>query len=67
MDGSGETTLPVGTKLIITASDETSTARFALQDGRTGSIAFTRNADEWFSRISGVEESEYFVMLPYAG
>lgn len=67
LDGSGETTLPVGTKLIITASDETSTARFALQDGRTGSIAFTRNADEWVARINGVEESEYFVTVPYAG
>ena len=67
LDGSGETTLPAGTKLMITGSDETSIARFVLQDGRTGSIAFTRNADEWFARINGVEEEAYFVMLPYAG
>lgn len=68
LDGSGETTLPAGTKLIVTGSDETSIARFVLEDGRTGSIAFTRNEEGWpVAYIDGVEELEYFVNLPYAG
>lgn len=67
LDGEGETALPAGTKLLITASDNSSIARFVLEDGRTGTIAFVRDTTDWVTRINGIEESEYFEVLPYAG
>ena len=59
--------LPAGTKLLITASDNSSIARFVLEDGRTGTIAFVRDTTDWVTRINGIEESEYFEVRPYAG
>ena len=67
LDGEGETALPAGTKLLITASDNSSIARFVLEDGRTGTIAFVRDTTDWVTRINGIVESEYFEVLPYAG
>lgn len=61
-----ESTLPVGTCLVITATDRVSEAYFSTTDGVEGKILVDL-PDGWPRYISGVPEDAYFGMLPYAG
>ncbi|MCD8250060.1 MAG: DUF3298 and DUF4163 domain-containing protein [Lachnospiraceae bacterium] len=65
-----ETTLPVGTRIRITGSDNAGTAYYRDEEsGETGSLSYVRGdgEDAWTLYIDGVSEYEYFEMLPYAG
>ncbi|MCD8335104.1 MAG: YobA family protein [Clostridiales bacterium] len=69
LDGQ-KATLPAGTQLRITGTDNQATAYFRVEDtGAEGSIAYTRGeGDEaYLLYIDGVSEYDYFEMLPYAG
>ncbi|MCD8190615.1 MAG: YobA family protein [Clostridiales bacterium] len=69
LDGEA-TTLPVGTQLRLTGTDNQQTAYFVLEDiGETGSITYTRGEgdESYLLYIDGVSEYDYFEMLPYAG
>ena len=70
MDGQ-ETTLPSGSKISVTATDNAGTAWFEGIDASgksvAGEIHYERREDEWQLYIDGVSEYEYFEMLPYAG
>ncbi len=70
MDGV-QTTLPVGTRLYITATDNEGTAWFETAtekgDFQTGEIHYVRDAESYQITIDGVSEYEYFENLPYAG
>ncbi len=60
-----DTTLPVGTKISICDSDGESVAGFQLEDGTYGEIY--EDTSDWPRTIDGVDENEFFEMLPYAG
>lgn len=64
-------TLPVGTKLSITATDNQGTAWFTAEDegGNSieGEIHYERIDDDYQLYVDGVSEYEYFETLPYAG
>lgn len=63
-----EGTLPVGARLIITASDGTSVAWFETEDGREGYLSIAPDAQRgWGSTVDGVPEDDVFKMVPYAG
>ncbi|MCD8146664.1 MAG: hypothetical protein LUD84_05215 [Clostridiales bacterium] len=66
-----ETTLPVGTQIRITGTDNQSTAYFRVEDtGKEGSITFVRGdgeEDAYTLYIDGISEYDYFETLPYAG
>lgn len=70
LDGQ-ETTLPVGTRLRITATDNESIAWFCTEEygqdlsGVEGEIHYTRQ--DYEIMIDGVSEYEYFDMVPYSG
>ncbi len=65
LDEGGEAALPAGTELCVTATDGASKVLFTTADGRSGSIALTRGADNgWL--IAGRAEADYFESLPYA-
>lgn len=68
MDGK-ETTLPVGSKIRITATDNAGKAWFELvtDAGKTGMIQYVRDDEQWQLLIDDVSENEYFEMVPYAG
>lgn len=66
IDGA-QTTLPVGSTLKITGTDDNGTAHFRTGEGREGTIAYTSNEGEWGLYIDSVSENEYFEMIPYAG
>jgi len=57
-------TLPVGTQLTITASDDIEYAYYVTSQGAEGRIAFT---GEGIRMIDGIDEFEYFEELFYAG
>ncbi|MCC8046354.1 MAG: DUF3298 and DUF4163 domain-containing protein [Clostridiales bacterium] len=70
MDDGQAATLPVGTRIRITGSDDAGTAYFRDEDsGEKGSISYERGSgdDTWTLYIDGVSEYEYFEMIPYAG
>ncbi|MDE7324372.1 MAG: RsiV family protein [Lachnospiraceae bacterium] len=62
-----ETTIPAGSVLKITGTDNAGTAYFRLDTGETGTISYVRDREQWQLLIDGVSENEYFEMLPYAG
>lgn len=66
-----ETSLPAGSRLRITATDLKGTAWFREEKtGTEGEIHYTEGNEEdsaWPICIDGVEETEYFESLPYAG
>ncbi len=67
IDGANSS-LPAGTKLLITGTDNADTACFTVQDsGQTGTISYTKNPEGWGILIDGVSEYEFFEDLPYAG
>ncbi|MCD7838090.1 MAG: YobA family protein [Clostridiales bacterium] len=70
MDGQ-ETTLPIGTQIRITGTDNNSTAYFRVEDtGEEGSITYVRGdgvEDEYTLYIDGCSEYDCFDGLPYAG
>lgn len=66
LDGSQDT-LPVGTKLRIIKTDNDKSAYFRTEQGLEGIITVARPDGYWMGRIDGVEETEYFEMIPYAG
>ena len=62
-----ETTIPVGSVLKITGTDNAGTAYFRLDTGETGTISYVRDDEQWQLLIDGLSENEYFEMVPYAG
>jgi len=68
MDG-GKTTIPAGSKIQITGTDNAGKAYFRLypDNGSTGMIQYERDDEQWQILIDGVSENEYFEMVPYAG
>ena len=60
-------TLPVGTRLRITATDGGTEALFITMDGRTGRLAVALQMDPWAVLIDGVPGEEWFEELPYSG
>lgn len=62
-----EGTLQAGDKLVITASDKTSKAYFATQDGRSGYLQIAPDAEQgWGWLVNGVSENDVFEIVPYA-
>jgi len=71
VDGS-KTSLPVGTRLRITATDNKGTAIFTVEEGNgmEGEIHYTRGdgkEDTWTIYIDGLPDTDYFELVPYAG
>lgn len=70
VDGA-ETTLPAGSHISITATDNAGTALFYNEDtGENGEIHYTKGdgtEDDWTIYIDGIPDYEYFEMVPYAG
>lgn len=64
IDGTDET-LPAGVTLYPSAGDNEGILYFLLEDGREGSLNYTRNNYEIF--IDGVSENDLFEELPYTG
>ena len=67
-----QTTLPAGTSIHITATDNAGTAWFTANEDSaegavSGEIHYERREDDYQLYIDGVSEYEYFDMLPYAG
>ena len=62
-----ETTLPAGSVLKITGTDNEGTAYFQLYTGESVSISYVRDKEQWQLLIDGESENEYFELLPYAG
>lgn len=60
-------TLPTGSLLTITGTNNIDTVYFITNDGKEGSINYTINEDDWIHYIDGISEFEYFEMIPYAG
>lgn len=64
------TTLPVGTSLYITATDNAGTAWFITDEDSgmvSGEIHYERREDDYQLYINGISEYEYFEMIPYTG
>ncbi len=69
IDGT-QTTLPVGTQIRITATDDAGIAVFENVDTKeTGEIHYTDPEGnlEFYHKINGVTEDQYFESIPYAG
>ncbi len=66
LEGAG-TTIPAGSVLKITGTDNAGTAYFRLDTGETGTISYVRDEEQWQLLIDGVSENEYFEQLPYSG
>lgn len=62
-----ETTIPSGSKIKITGTDNAGNACFLLDTGETGVIKYVRDNEQWQLLIDGVSENAYFEMVPYAG
>lgn len=59
--------LPVGTKLIIVATDKQYTADFITRDGVEGTLSVMPDEEKgWGMLIDGKSEDEYFDYVPYA-
>lgn len=64
----GDTVLPAGSRLRIIGTDGQSIMRYRLENSvEEGEIHFTRGEENWQIIINGVNETEYFEELPYAG
>lgn len=61
------TTLPIGSVLTITGTNNIDTVYFITNDGKEGYINYTLNEEDWIHYIDGISEFEYFEMIPYAG
>lgn len=59
----GETQLPSGSSLLLTATDRSSRMWFLLADGRSGWLSLERGADGLW-QIAGQPETAYFAALP---
>lgn len=70
VDGS-EVTLPVGTHIFLTETDNNGNLWFEYYDEtgakKQGLLRYVRNEEDYILRINGVSEYEYFENLPYAG
>ena len=54
--------------LRIIATDNSGIAYFRLEENKQeGEIHYTTSQDSWGCSIQGVQEMEYFDMVPYAG
>lgn len=62
-------TIPAGTKIRITGTDNDGKAYFKVDadNGETGMIEYVRDTEMWQILIDGVSEFEYFEMIPYVG
>lgn len=60
-------TIPAGSKIKITGTDNAGTAYFQTDSKETGIIQYMRDDEQWQLLIDGISENEYFEMLPYAG
>ena len=66
----GQTTLQTGTQIRITGTNDAGIALFETTDGKvTGEIHYTDpdNDTEFYHKINGVTEDQYFESIPYAG
>ncbi len=57
--------LSPGTELWPTATDEKSVVLFETSDGRQGKLDITR--ESWMVMIDGIQDTEWFVDVPYCG
>lgn len=63
-----EGVIAAGEKFLITASDKVSVVHFILQDGRTGCFAVEPDTETgWGVKVNGMNETELFEVLHYAG
>ena len=59
--------LAPGTRLIVTATDKDTVARFTAEDGTTGTLAVDQDYDRgWGNTVNGVPEDDCFELIPYA-
>ena len=66
----GQTTLQTGTQIRITGTNDAGIALFETTDGKvSGEIHYTDpdNDTEFYHKINGVTEDQYFESIPYAG
>lgn len=66
----GQTTLQTGTQIRITGTNDAGIALFETTDGKvTGEIHYTEpeGDSEFYHKINGVTEDQYFESIPYAG
>lgn len=64
-----ENTLPAGSHIILTATDEESYVKFTIQEtGQTGKMTLSRTEDGFaFEIVDGKTEYDCFEVVPYAG
>lgn len=64
-----ESTLPAGSRIILTATDSESYVKFTIQEtGQNGKLEVQRGTEERYRLfINGMDQNECFEMLPYAG
>lgn len=64
-----ETTLPAGSHVILTATDNDSYVKFVIREtGQSGSLTISRNEKEYYRVVvDGRDEYDCFEVLPYAG
>lgn len=64
-----ETTLPAGSHVVLTATDNDSYVKFVIREtGQSGSLKISRNAKEYYRIVvDGRDEYDCFEILPYAG
>ena len=63
----GEGTLPPAMRLQIIETDGETYARFHAEDGCEGRFEIEPSTKGWGCMIDGLDEEEWFVVLPYAG
>ncbi len=66
----GQTTLSVGTQIRITGTNDAGIALFETTDGKvSGEIHYTEpeGDSEFYHKINGITEDQYFESIPYAG
>lgn len=67
LEDGAESTLPVGTRFLITSTDKQSFVTYQTQQGDRGKISITPNTEEgWGFLIDGASEYDYFEFVPYA-
>ena len=66
----GQTTLQTGTQIRITGTNDAGIALFETRDGKvSGEIHYTEpeGDSEFYHKINGITEDQYFESIPYAG
>ena len=66
----GQTTLQTGTQICITGTNDAGIALFETTDGKvSGEIHYTEpeGDSEFYHKINGITEDQYFESIPYAG